>query len=598
MKSSNRTKIKSIIKKCKNSAYFIDNYCKVKHPTAGVIPFRLFKYQQDNLRKFAQNRFVIYTKTRQCGISTLTGAHALQFAMFNNHKTVLIVSKRDKDAMEYLSRNIKFVFDHLPPWMQKIWKPTTNNEHELGFPNGSKITSLTSGPDTLRSNASSLNIIDEAAFIPYMDKMWSGGAPTLQHGGSVIVISTSNGMGNWYYETLTDAIEGKNKFLPITIEWWDMDWEIKFEDHNGNQKVICPTAGIRECTTEEERAKYGPFWSPWLEEQYRLLVSKGGEDLFRQEVLRDFIGSGNPVLPRDSLIYIKETVDENYKVMQSADYTNPINNENYHLNFGNQLWIWEQPKQNHVYSMGVDISSGEAGDYSAIEGFDLIDGKQVVELEISCEPRMLAVIVDYLGRYYNNAFVVPERTGMGITVCQDLIHLGYPNLFRTSMMPSNNNKVHMHTGPVGFNTTGTGRPLIIKALLDNLGRDGFVVKSVRLSKQLGTFVFKKGKAEAQGSGNDDLVLATGLALVGIEHAVAMCSGSVLLPLNGKMLEGTKGNTSIKMDSHMIVAFESKPNNTMDQTIDLEINKFASSLISPVTDSMIVKPKPNLFGKKK
>ena len=52
----------------------------------------------------------------------------------------------------------------MPDWMKQVWKPVKQNEHELCFPNGSRIASLTSHPDVLRSNASSLNIIDEAAF--------------------------------------------------------------------------------------------------------------------------------------------------------------------------------------------------------------------------------------------------------------------------------------------------------------------------------------------------------------------------------------------------------------------------------------------------
>ena len=103
--------------------------------------------------------------------------------------------------------------------MRELWKPETINEHTLAFSNGSSIKSLTSSPDTLRSNASSLNIIDEAAFIDKMEDMWSGGWSTLQHGGSVIIVSTPRGVGNWYWKVWTGAVDKQNDFNPIIINW-------------------------------------------------------------------------------------------------------------------------------------------------------------------------------------------------------------------------------------------------------------------------------------------------------------------------------------------------------------------------------------------
>jgi len=311
--------IRAIIKKCqRNANFFVSNFCKVKHPLAGVIPFNLFSYQEQCLDEFSKNQYNIFRKTRQCfregspvwtpngikrieeispgdhvytytpdfkfesievndvfhngvkdclkiktetdvsisctsdhllltqrgwieahslkstdillqasdlqdsakfsvpngrvksveedkkydvfdlsvsptnnflvngivvhncGMSTLCGAYALWIAMFRNSCTVLIVSKRDEDAMNFLKKNVKFVYDHLPQWMKEVWPcpPGYYNQHKIEFPtNNSLISSLTSSPDTLRSNSSTLNIIDEAAFIPCMEDMWTAGFP-------------------------------------------------------------------------------------------------------------------------------------------------------------------------------------------------------------------------------------------------------------------------------------------------------------------------------------------------------------------------------------------------------------------------------------
>src|SRR5262245_47530961 len=225
------TNQREAIKRCQASmAWWLRNFCKVKHPSAGILPFTPFSYQRNAIRVFRKYRLNIFRKCRQAGVSKIAGAFALWFAMFQPHKTILIVSRTDMDAMKFLADHIVFLFEHLPKWMQELWDPVKKNDHEIIFPNGSRIQSLTSNPDVLRSNASSLNIIDESAFIQSMDVMWAGGWPTLQHGGNVIVISTTNGVGNWYWSTITDAEAGVNQFNPVLINWWDMDWVIEYMD--------------------------------------------------------------------------------------------------------------------------------------------------------------------------------------------------------------------------------------------------------------------------------------------------------------------------------------------------------------------------------
>ncbi len=162
-------------------SWWLRNFGKVRHPSAGILSFYPFSYQRNAIKAFRKHRLNIFRKCRQAGISKISGAFALWFAMFQAHKTILIVSRTDLDAMKFLTEQVIFLFEHLPQWMQDIYKPVKKNEHEIVFPNGSKIQSLTSHPDVLRSNASSLNIIDEAAFIQNMDMLWAGGWPCARY---------------------------------------------------------------------------------------------------------------------------------------------------------------------------------------------------------------------------------------------------------------------------------------------------------------------------------------------------------------------------------------------------------------------------------
>lgn len=397
---------------------------------------------------------------------------------------------------------------------------------------------------------------------------------TLQHGGSAIVISTANGIGNWYWSTYTDAEAGKGVFNPIIVNWWDMDWVIEFQDSmSGEMKRIAPTDGIvdtnrlksieyqgEEVVLDPER--YGPKWSPWLEEQYRALQEKGESWKFDQEVLAAFVGTGNTVLPKSVLNYIGTTIKPYRRVTGMWDYVHPISGHREKLDytFGKRepeeegLFIWSDPvvarpalyrgkecidpgAAAHPYVMGVDIASGKAKDYHAIEIFDVVTMEQVAELLCRNLPRDFVKMIDHIGRWYNTALAVVERNNGGNIIIDELRHgLMYPRIWRKRDIDdkpkkggANGNPIHL--AEPGFFTGQASKP-VLNQYMHNFLRDkegeGYTIKSYRLHKQLNTYVRKRdrsgrdtGKTEAEdGAGNfDDLVIGCALALVGAADAI-------------------------------------------------------------------------------
>ncbi|MDP1712559.1 MAG: hypothetical protein Q8K86_08890 [Candidatus Nanopelagicaceae bacterium] len=453
--------------------------------------------------------------------------------MFFKIKTVLVTSKRDRDATEFLSRNVKFTYDNLPQWLQELFPLKNDNQHSLEFDRtGSKIMSLPAGKDTMRSYTSSLNIIDEAAFTPHMGEMWAGGQPSLMHsGGRVIVISTPGNVGDWYWNTYTDAKSGDNDFFPIEVEWQDMDWEIEFKDEASNRRIrIAPRDGIRP-TTPEEKSRYGAWWSPWLEQQYRDLQQRGEVYKFAREFLGRFESSGSTVVPYEKLKAVEAQVGEQVqkKTASVVDFVHPISEERIHLDFNDDLWIWKEPivdvlgrrnivgqtvaptKLGHRYVIGVDSATGEADDLVGLQVFDATTMEQVAEYTGFNDATVAAHMADYLGRWYNNAIMVVERIGYGMAVLQDLRdYLHYPNLWRKITGP-------YQLSDYGYKTTSTSKPLLNKLIIDWCG--DHLIRSTRLYKQLTTYVNLRKNAfgNQPGIGNhDDLVMAMGLALVGLE----------------------------------------------------------------------------------
>ena len=77
--------VAEIVKAGKDPIYFINNYAKISHPMKGLIPFKVFDYQEDLLRDFNDYRFNVILKARQLGISTITAAYIVWLMMFPSH---------------------------------------------------------------------------------------------------------------------------------------------------------------------------------------------------------------------------------------------------------------------------------------------------------------------------------------------------------------------------------------------------------------------------------------------------------------------------------------------------------------------------------
>src|SRR5210317_2038148 len=202
--------IKEVIKaeyiKCaQDPAYFMKKYCMIQHPIRGKIPFELYDFQEKSVHEFKDNRFDIILKARQLGISTLTAGYALWMMTFHQDKNVLVIATKQEVAKNLVTK-VRVMHANLPSWLKQ--RCVEDNKLNLRYMNGSQIKAVSSGPEAARSEALSLLILDEAAFIDDIDEIWTSAQSTLSTGGSCIALSTPNGVGNWFHKTWVGSEEG------------------------------------------------------------------------------------------------------------------------------------------------------------------------------------------------------------------------------------------------------------------------------------------------------------------------------------------------------------------------------------------------------
>lgn len=169
--------IKAEYAKCLASpVYFMRHYVKIQHPMRGKVLFDLYPFQESTLQSFHDYKFNIILKSRQMGISTLVSAFALWNMIFHKEKNILIVSLRQEDAKDVITK-VRFANDELPTWL-KI-KCIEDNRLSLKFANGSQIKAASTTKKSGVGQALSLLIIDEAALIEEAEELWVSAQPTL-----------------------------------------------------------------------------------------------------------------------------------------------------------------------------------------------------------------------------------------------------------------------------------------------------------------------------------------------------------------------------------------------------------------------------------
>ena len=244
-----RPDIKQIIKteyaRCLHDpVYFMKKYVKIQHPKRGTVPFRLYPFQEECIREFKDNPKNIILKCRQMGISTLTAAYSLWLMIFHKDKSVLVIATK-QDVAKNMVTKVRFANDNLPSWIRR--KETENNRTSLKLDNGSQIKAVSASADAGRSEALSLLIVDEAAFIDQIDDIWTSVQSAMTHGGgNAIILSTPNGMGNFFYRKWKEAEEGIGGFNTIKLHW-TLHPEYNQAWRDDQDVLLGPKAAAQEC---------------------------------------------------------------------------------------------------------------------------------------------------------------------------------------------------------------------------------------------------------------------------------------------------------------------------------------------------------------
>ena len=451
------------LKCAQDPVYFMRKYCYIQHPQRGRIQFNLYPFQEKVLKLFQDNDYNAILKSRQLGISTLAAGYALWLMTFHKDRNILALATTQATARNLVTK-VQFMWENLPSWLKV--DSVENNKLSLRLINGSKIQAKSSNADAARSEAVSLLIIDEAAFIDNIAETWASAQQTLATGGGAIVLSTPYGTGNWFHQTWVKAEQGENDFLPIKLPWY-----------------VHP---------ERDEA--------WRKRQDELL---GDPRLAAQECDCDFSTSGDIVFYNEYIEYYEKSFVQDPVEKRGADQN---------------LWVWESPDYTRDYMLIADVARGDGKDYSACHVIDIESNTQVAEYKGQIGTKEYGHLLVGLATEYNEAMLVIENANIGWATIQVALDRGYANLYysqKSGVVSANSyfDKYQDHSKMVpGFTMSSRTRPMVIGKFQEYISDKGVTIRSKRLIQEMKVFIWKNGRPEAQTGYNDDLVMSFGIGM--------------------------------------------------------------------------------------
>ena len=457
--------IKQELIKCKQDpVYFMKKYYTIQHPTRGRMTFNLYPFQEKVLKLLQKHDYSIINKSRQLGISTLTSAFSLWMMLFEQDKNILVLATTQATAKNMVTK-VRFAYDNLPSWMQL--PVMEHNRLSLRLKNGSQIKAVSAATDSARSEAVSLLVIDEAAFIDRIEDIFTAAQQTLATGGRCIALSTPNGVGNWFHREFTRAQVSENKFIPIALPW----------------------------TVHPERSQ------DWRDEQTAQL----GPRAAAQECDCDFSTSGDTVIEPSTLNHYQEnTVRE---PLEKRDQ-------------GGTYWLWDYPNSLKTYMVLADVARGDGRDFSTLHVIEVETLVQVAEYKDQIPTKDFARKLVAAAVEWNNAMLVVENASIGWDVVTTIQEIGYSNLYYSPKSEIIGTQIDLYVtkfdrgdGMVpGFSMNQRTRPLVIEKARSFLEEKSVTIRSQRLLDELRVFIWKNGKAQALQGYNDDLVMSFSIGL--------------------------------------------------------------------------------------
>ncbi len=420
--------------------YFAKKYVQIINLDLGKINIDPYPYQIKMWKSFSNHRFNIVLAARQSGKSIGYVVWILHKLIFTPDYKIAIAANKGTTARQILSR-VSLALKNLPFFLQPGCEEF--NKGSITFDTNSNVFAAATSSDSIRGDSVNCVILDEFAFVDNDTVFMTSTYPVISSGKStkIIIVSTPNGIGNEYQKIWVRAINKRNEYHPIRVDWFDV---------------------------------------PGRDEAWKALTIKNtSQRQFDQEFGLKFYGSSNTLIDGD--------------VLSRLSHDNPIREKN-------GFRMYDKPHPQHKYIMTVDVAKGRGIDRSTLTVFDVssIPFKQVfVYQDALISPLVLPDILMKWGNIYNNALIIVESNDQGTMVASALHYdLEYENMFLSSYKTSDG---------IGIEVNKKIKAIGCSNMKDLIEENKLLIVDKNAISEMTTFISKGRSYEAKVGKHDDLV---------------------------------------------------------------------------------------------
>ena len=433
-------------------------------PGGGLVPFEKWPHLVTVAELLSSVRLLIWLKAKQIGASWEAASYADWVAGTRPRSLVGLFSKGEAEALELL-RKCRTVYLNLPPALQVPLAPKgMNNLGAMEYANGSRILAFPSTEAAGIGYTFSVVVMDEADFHPYFEQNYAALKPTIDAGGQLLILSTSNPYALVSgFKTLFQQAPG-NGFHPIFYGW---------EVRPGRDQA-------------------------WYDRTLR-------ESIDKALTQRNYPNSAEEALaPPQTLA----AFDLEALVSMREDAKRPMETRHEGITH-----IFQKYAVGKRYCAFSDTAHGVGQDFAVTAVLDAGTGYVVADVVSNVlDPRRLALYSSELLRDYRNPIWAIEDNDWGISTLETAQELDYPNLFYREMDRELYPNPPKDKRTYGWHTDDRNRWSLWTELQEAVQSRLVTVPSERgLAQFFGVIrnPQKRGRIEATSGANDDYPFAVG-----------------------------------------------------------------------------------------
>lgn len=519
---------------------YIPNFLFIRNKNSELVKLKPNKPQQrlrdtiEELRRKGKPVRIIILKARQMGFSTYTEADCLHQTVTNSLFSSTIIA-HEEPASQNLYNMFKTYYENLPDALRPMRK--RNNSKELLFENPTSddveknrnpglksAVKVATAKNTATGRSQTINYLhaSEVAFWDKPEETFTGLLQCVPKSpkSTVIMESTANGVGDYFYNAWHRAVRGESDFVPLFFAWFEMeeyrepfDSEEKRKEYEEyvNYTYVDEEGNIIHTEEYELMETHNITleqlnWRRWCIQNN----CNGDVEKFHQEYPSTpeeaFISSGRPRFDIKALRQYQRVAKHGVvgRMEKSGSSYIFVPQEN-----GN-CEMFKKPEEGMYYTIGSDVAEGLInGDYSVTTVLDT-NFDVVFKYRTHIDPDLYGKEIIKIAKLYNDAYVGVENNNHGLTTLKSIQAEEYWNVYFTKTYDKINDTV---TQKLGWSTTSKSKPLMIDKLAEFIRNKWIGLKDQTIIGELFTYVLdEKGLTNAQEGCYDDCVMSLAIAL--------------------------------------------------------------------------------------